>query len=1526
MSIADELNAISVKESNPRDINQYRQETTAAQKLANAVADMIDAVKETYNEDVKQGEILAAAAGEAYKAGVLNSNWESLDNPVLNSPELTEAQRQFQSELDDRLYDARMTAGRDPANVVSTAVGVTSPLAGFAIAAPFMAYDIKKAAEQGEGGTAAGGLAAPIGAGVVAHTAGALLKSKAPIISKMLTTPFFGSAAGAGAAAAYDPNMASWMVEHPARAVFNFAGTDIGMGVKKLMSYRVTSHPPVYGEAIQGANIESANIVKGEKETTAAVSSTPDKTTADTAVSDTSEQPTQVSNANKEQGVKLNDKVSAKSITKNDEKGTENGIVEEVVPELNSDVKAAHEELVQKTEEARLEQEKYGNDFTGAYGTKIKASAENVYKDHVTIEDIFATANLITSTHVGRLLKKLPTAAYHFSTKFGAIRVRAYDSFSDMSHEIGHEISSRTKWGTGTLVIKELKEGALSVWKDGQYGDPLTPAGHRAYIEEGRALFMNEYLLNPEMAQEHFPAAYRQFQEEIAKQAELAANVELLGQQMRRYYTDTEWQKANASIHYGYEDKGVSKNKIDQELTKVMVGVSDSLYAVRHAIKSLEDKFHVKIAAIDNPADLMQSAKQSILAHTMNFLGQSDSSTMDIIKAEEAYYNTSLNKVTLDNILQILHRFQETKDGKKWLTTIGFTDGQGAYEAFATYGLARHILEVIKVQNAKRITALNEKLKTYMSRLTTVNKEVTIATIKAESSAKTALPYREKLAKLKERIAEAKKVKLANKVEELTEQYNTLKEVATPFIEEANADSKALKRAQARQRRVVKVIERNRQHIKDIQKGKDDYNTAIARERAERIVKEVDQQKELKRLKHAFKLWQKYNQNMLTIAEARGLISADYRKYLLETYPDYVPMQRSFAIDGNPDIMGVLNGVGSVNIPDVIKALSATGSDRPTYAFLEQAVYNTNALISKAERNRAGQALLKLSDTIGSSLAERVKGTASRAEMVVEVWDKGKKVALKIQDPLVYEALTGEDRALQAATLNLLEKTAQDAATILRIGATALPPFGVFNLIKDVLNATLFDKNNSWLVLNGKHIPLPVIDQVAMLINGIRYMCDKKIMAEIRTTGVLHTTHLGHRKKVSTNLKHIVDPEHGKWKARGNTFKNVLSFLSEKGEQLPRVASYVNNRRAGATPFMAAMAATENTANFYRAGTMTKGINKYTAFFNAIIQGNAAAWRAVAKDPQGFALRAMLYLAIPSLSLWLYNRDKDWYKDMPLDQKNKAWYIDFSGNGTNIWVIPKSEGLPQIFSSFIERIADYMFEQAELDTVPHTAKKILVDDALPSVFPTAALPLLEWISNYDFYTGRQLEDMHMQQVAPAKRYNIYTSEVSKRIGAATNLSPVKLDNTLYGLTGGCGYAFTFLTDLALKKEKAPTKKWSEYTRFNYTAGTAKTETADYFYSNLQQLQYEDSEKDFTAPKSKELEAMEKALNKKDKKKRIDKMGIKQLSREIKLIREQDGVDGDTKRVEIDKLIEARNNLMREVNTDVLGYKYISKKK
>ena len=249
----------------------------------------------------------------------------------------------------------------------------------------------------------------------------------------------------------------------------------------------------------------------------------------------------------------------------------------------------------------------------------------------------------------------------------------------------------------------------------------------------------------------------------------------------------------------------------------------------------------------------------------------------------------------------------------------------------------------------------------------------------------------------------------------------------------------------------------------------------------------------------------------------------------------------------------------------------------------------------------------------------------------------------------------------------------------------------------------------------------------------------------------------------------------------------------------------------------AALASRDVTIDFAQGGQAAKEINNLVWTFNAALRGTAQLFREVKTRGKVVVPRALALITLPSIALYLLQKDDPEYQDMPAWVRNTAWvYIQrgddksstpdannpkgWDGYGTgkvkHRWILPKPFELGVVFGTAPERMVEWV-DKKKPAALRHM-RDALVQAFAPPIVPTAVAPLIENYANRSFRSGRSIVPRGREDFPPAEQTGAFTTETSQRLGRALNYSPAKIDNLVRGYTGGLGQYVTSAADAALR--------------------------------------------------------------------------------------------------------------------------------
>lgn len=626
-----------------------------------------------------------------------------------------------------------------------------------------------------------------------------------------------------------------------------------------------------------------------------------------------------------------------------------------------------------------------------------------------------------------------------------------------------------------------------------------------------------------------------------------------------------------------------------------------------------------------------------------------------------------------------------------------------------------------------------------------------------------------------------------------------------------------------------------------------------------------------------------YQNNLLDFLVDSGMVSQEQAGNWKTLNQFYVPFYRFF--DDEYRFSGKVSSKRYADLNKPIKGIK--GSERSIIDPLESIIKNTYTFIDLAAKNKVGLAIAKLaddpdvvgkgwlihevktpmepqkvnleqlkSDLVDAGIPEEIIDMVDldkwatvfrpvqfarikeKQENILTVYQNGKPRFFKVH-PELYETIM----AIEPNTSSVLTQFLAPFVAVKRALATGFNPNFIFgrNPVRDAQTAQFFSKYGF----------VPFIDTL----RGISHVLKRdEIYYEWLVNGGGMSTMISlDRKYLRGELESILKDEH-KTRPRDLVKKGWQWYLAlaEGLEEATRVQVYAKGKEAemkargadtkeGRT--WAAYASREATLDFQRYGTVGKAVNNFKAFFNANVQGTDKALRyikhQIKTNPVGFIMRAFLRITLPSLLLYLMNKDDAEYWELPEWRRDLYWNIKIAPGR---WMtVPKPEVLGVFFGAIPERFFDYVNTndpEAFEELGKNVAESLLPATSVWDLVPDAVLPILEVTANYDSWRGRQIETLADRNKPPEERYGMWTSETAKAIGAMFGVSPKKVEHLLEGYGSGTVSFLLDMIDLMTEVGRSKSDIWSSIPVVSgfVTSSYRSPESVDDFYNTLEEYE------------------------------------------------------------------------------------------
>lgn len=510
----------------------------------------------------------------------------------------------------------------------------------------------------------------------------------------------------------------------------------------------------------------------------------------------------------------------------------------------------------------------------------------------------------------------------------------------------------------------------------------------------------------------------------------------------------------------------------------------------------------------------------------------------------------------------------------------------------------------------------------------------------------------------------------------------------------------------------------------------------------------------------------RFSNTTLDILRDSGLISEKRYNELLKAWPNYVPLFREF--EDNEDI----------DFGDSLKHVS--GSSRNIIDPIQSIIKNTYEFTRKAAKNKAKcilANLVRVSDV--GKYVELVDNASPDDKTTITFYEGGKRKYLQT-DSSVAQAING----MRPESVNDFQRLLRLPGQFARAAFTLVnPSFAMRNVCRDAADAYIYS-----------HYGFKPWDVIRGVMHALR---KDEVFYEWMAAGGGQVSIVSVDRDYAQSTINKLTKSSMKRFASAHGILDALQLAGEYSEYGTRIAAYertkkalLKEKKAGYDAMLEAALESRDLMDFARGGKAGRSWNHWAIFSNAAIQGLNKSYRTFAKpffegnSKEGTKAWARLVFAgvLPALAFFCWNYDDDKYKELPEWQKQKHWIFCA---GDRIIRIPKGQdAMLQFTSNLIEHSLNAVANNGKFEGTRLIYQ--LTQDLLPSLMPTAILPIIEYWANYSFFADKSIVPGYMQKLPNEKQYKPDTGSLIKMIGEETGLSPLKIEHVLQGYGGPPG--------------------------------------------------------------------------------------------------------------------------------------------
>ena len=399
----------------------------------------------------------------------------------------------------------------------------------------------------------------------------------------------------------------------------------------------------------------------------------------------------------------------------------------------------------------------------------------------------------------------------------------------------------------------------------------------------------------------------------------------------------------------------------------------------------------------------------------------------------------------------------------------------------------------------------------------------------------------------------------------------------------------------------------------------------------------------------------------------------------------------------------------------------------------------------------------------------------------------GKPKYYEVQDPLLQEMLISMNPESYSSFMNVMFGIKNFFTRTITLGIE----FTGANLVRDTVGATFLSKNNF----------KPFIDSFKGMYSFISR--DEHYQNFVRS-GAGYSSRLEAMTKEGTARRRVKLDEFGVM-SMPEKLLSTIDNIASAFEYGTRIGEFRLAKKNNKSDMDAGFEAREISTDFSVLGAnrFLTGYIRTVPFLNAMIQSQDRVFReaVVTKkydgNPTGLAMKAFLGITVPTLILYLVNKDDEDYKAIPDWEKRTNWHIKIGDNQFVKIPRPYDVGfvyatMPELFAKYVEDDKGKEFAEGMIWTMT----QMYGIDGVPAM-------MTGWwdLVRNKKWTGAPVVPKALADVEATEQYSSNTAETFIRMGEALGVSPVKAEHMFKAYTGYLGGYVLWGTDHMLWDEE-----------------------------------------------------------------------------------------------------------------------------